>query len=44
MQSVSGFALLGAIDVLSETARVKIGHDAPWERINALIKVRKKKN
>jgi len=44
MQSISGFALLGAIDVLSEMARVKIGHDARWERINALKKVRKKKN
>jgi len=42
MQSVSGFALLGAVDVLSETARVKFGRDAPWEEISALKRLKKK--
>ncbi len=41
MQSVSAMALLGAIDVLCETARVKIGHDAEWEGLNALKRLKK---
>lgn len=38
----SGIVLLGAIDVLSETARVEIGHDTPWEGIDTLKRMRKK--
>ena len=44
MQSVSAIAFLGAIDVLGETAKVKIGHDAPWKGIEILRKMIKKKN
>jgi hypothetical protein len=35
-------ALLGAIDVLSERAAVKIGHDAPWEGIDLLKRMIRK--
>jgi quinol monooxygenase YgiN len=42
MRSSSGIALLGAIDLLSEKAGVKIGHDAPWEGIDTLKRMRKK--
>ena len=42
MRSTGGSALLGAIDVLSERAAVKIGHDAPWERIDLLKRMRRK--
>jgi len=42
MRSSSGIALLGAIDLLSEKAGVKIGHDAPWKGIDALKRMRKK--
>lgn len=43
MRSTNGMALLGAIDVLSERAAVKTGHDAPWEGIDVLKRMRKKK-
>jgi hypothetical protein len=42
MQSESGSALLGAIDLLSETARVGFDRDSPREGIDALKKLRKK--
>jgi len=42
IRSTGGIALLGAIDLLSETGRVKIGHDAPWEGIDTLKRMRKK--
>jgi len=42
LRSTNGMALLGAIDVLSERAAVKIGHDAPWERIDLLKRMRRK--
>ena len=42
MQSTNGIALLGAIDLLSEKAAVKTGHDAPWEGIDTLKRIRKK--
>jgi quinol monooxygenase YgiN len=42
MRSGSGSALLGAIDLLSETTRVKSGQDETWEGIDALKRVRKK--
>ncbi len=41
--SGSGGALLGAIDLLSETARVRIGHNEPWEGIDILKRMRKRK-
>jgi quinol monooxygenase YgiN len=44
MQSVSGFALLGAIELLSDTARVRFGRHTPWEGIEILRKMIKKKN
>ena len=42
MRSTGGIALLGAIDLLSEKAGVKIGHDAPWKGIESLKRIRKK--
>jgi len=42
MGSSSGMALLGAIDLLSERAAVKIGHDARWEGTDTLKRMRKK--
>lgn len=44
MMSGSGRALLGAIELLSDTARVRIGRHTSWEGIEILRKVRKKKN
>jgi quinol monooxygenase YgiN len=41
MRSGSGMALLGAIDLLSERAAVKIDHDARWERIDTLKRMKK---
>ncbi len=42
MRSANGMALLGAIELLSESAAVKRGHDAPWEGIDTLKRMRKK--
>jgi quinol monooxygenase YgiN len=42
MRSANGMALLGAIELLSERAGVKIGQDAPWEGIDSLRTIRKK--
>jgi quinol monooxygenase YgiN len=42
MRSGSGSALLGAIDLLSETARVKSGQDETWQGIDVLKRLRKK--
>ena len=42
LESMNGLAFLGAIDLLSERAAVKIGHDAPWEGIDVLKRMRKK--
>lgn len=42
MGTNSGSALLGAIDLLSETSRVMIGENAAWEGIDALKRMRKK--
>ena len=39
--SMYGMALLGAINLLSEGAGVRIGHDASWEEIDALKRMRK---
>jgi len=42
MPSESGGALLGAIDLLSETAKVRIGNKESWEGIDTLKRMRKK--
>ena len=42
MRSTNGMALLGAIDLLSETARVRIGNKETWEGIDTLKRMRKK--
>jgi hypothetical protein len=42
MMSTNGLAVLGAIDLLTERAAVKTGHDAPWEGIDVLKRMRKK--
>ncbi|HET6489071.1 MAG TPA: antibiotic biosynthesis monooxygenase family protein [Syntrophales bacterium] len=41
MRSGSGSALLGAIDLLGESARFKAGSDESWKEIEALRRVRK---
>ena len=41
MRSANGMALLGAIEMLSERAAVKKAHDAPWEGIGTLKRIRK---
>jgi quinol monooxygenase YgiN len=35
-----GSAILGGIDLLGETVKVKIGHTHPWEGIEALKRMR----
>lgn len=40
LRSVSGNAFLGAIDLLSETARVRFGKKRPWKGIDALKKMK----
>ena len=42
MRSGSGGALLGALDLLSEKAKVRLGQDSPWEGIDSLKRMRKK--
>ncbi|MCU0582993.1 MAG: antibiotic biosynthesis monooxygenase [Syntrophales bacterium] len=42
LRSGSGGAFLGAVDLLSETARVRLGEDSPWEGIESLKRMRKK--
>ena len=42
LQSNSGSALMGAIEVLSETSRVKIGSDEQWEGIEILNRMRRR--
>lgn len=41
LRSNSGSALMGAIEVLSEKSRVKIGCEEPWQGIEILHKMRK---
>lgn len=40
-RSGNGVALLGAIDLLTENVRVRIGREAPWEGIELLKRMRK---
>ncbi len=42
MRSTYGLALLGAIDLLSEKAAVKTGHDGLWEGVDTLKRMRKR--
>jgi quinol monooxygenase YgiN len=42
LRSSNGMALLGAIEMLSEKAGVKIGESARWEGIDTLKRMRKK--
>jgi quinol monooxygenase YgiN len=42
VRSASSGALFGAVDLLSETARVKSGQDTPWGGIDTLKNLRKK--
>jgi len=42
MKTGSGSALLGAVDLLSETVRVRVGHDGPWEGIEILKKIKRR--
>ncbi len=41
IQSGSGIALIGAIDLLGKSGRVRLGSDAPWEGVEALKRMRK---
>jgi quinol monooxygenase YgiN len=41
LRSGSGSALLGAVDLLSEKAKVRLGRDLPWDGIETLKKMRK---
>ena len=41
LRSNNGSAFLGAIDVLSETSRVRIGDEQSWEGIEILKRMRK---
>ncbi len=42
MHSGGAGALLGAVDLLSEAAKVRLGQDSPWEGIDSLKRMRKK--
>jgi quinol monooxygenase YgiN len=42
VRSSNGGTLLGAIDLLSETARVRFGEDSFWKGIDSLKRMRKK--
>ncbi|MEW6584277.1 MAG: antibiotic biosynthesis monooxygenase family protein [Nitrospirota bacterium] len=42
VRSGSGSALLGAVDLLSEAAKVRFGQNSPWEGIDTLKRMRKK--
>lgn len=41
MKSGSGSALLGAIDLLGESTRIRVGRDEKWKGIDALRRIRK---
>lgn len=41
VRSGSGSTLFGAVDLLSETARVRTGHESPWGGIETLKRLRK---
>ncbi|MDY0187078.1 MAG: antibiotic biosynthesis monooxygenase family protein [Syntrophus sp. (in: bacteria)] len=41
MRSTSGSALLGAVDLLSKSVRVRVGDNTSWEGIDVLKRMRK---
>ncbi len=41
IRSSSGSAMLGAIDLLAESSRIRVGNEARWETIDALKRMRK---
>jgi quinol monooxygenase YgiN len=41
MRSISGSALLGAVDLLSNAVKVRMGDDSPWDSIEVLKRIRK---
>ncbi len=41
MRSISGSALLGAVDFLSNTVRVRMDDDHPWDGIEVLKRIKK---
>ncbi len=41
VRSGNGSTLLGAVELLSEETKVRIGYDSPWEEIDSLKKMRK---
>ena len=43
LRSTNGLVLLGAINMLSEKAAVKAGSDAPWEGIDVLKRMRRRR-
>lgn len=43
IRSGSGSALIGAIDLLGEEARIRVGSDAKWEGIEALKTIRQER-
>jgi quinol monooxygenase YgiN len=42
LRSTIGSALLGALDVLSKTVRIRMGSDSPWEGIEVLKRMKKR--
>jgi quinol monooxygenase YgiN len=42
VRSGSGSALIGALDLLGESVRVRLGEDAQWEGSEALKRIRRK--
>lgn len=42
IRSGSGSALIGALDLLGESVRVRLGEDAQWEGSEALKRIRRK--
>jgi quinol monooxygenase YgiN len=40
IQSGSGIALLGAIDLLGSSGKVQLGRDTPWEGVEVLKQMR----
>lgn len=41
IKSVSGSALLGALDLLGKSVRVRVGPEAPWGGIETLKRIKK---
>lgn len=41
IRSISGSALIGALELLAESARIRLGEDSKWEGLEALKRIRK---